>query len=283
MKRLGYVTVPATRDTVTSPSSSGWRRTSSTSLRNSGSSSRNSTPLCARLISPGRGEVPPPESPAADTVWCGARNGRMETIGCSRLVSPATEYISVDCIISPRLISGSIPGRRFAIMDLPAPGGPTIRILCPPAAAISSARLTFSCPLTSEKSGICSISVSSAGAAAGSILTSPRIRRSSSSTFFTGYTLIPSANAASAALSAGTNSFFTPQRAAAMAIGSAPYTGRSSPLRDSSPMNAQSSPGSSISPSAARMPMNIGRSYSVPAFFLSAGARFTVMRLTGKR
>lgn len=91
------------------------------------------------------------------------------------------------------------------------------------------------------------------------------------------------ANAASAALSAGTNSFFTPQRAAAMAIGSAPYTGRSSPLRDSSPMNAQSSPGSSISPSAARMPMNIGRSYSVPAFFLSAGARFTVMRLTGKR
>jgi hypothetical protein len=36
-------------------------------------------------------------------------------------------------------------------MDLPVPGGPMSRTLCPPAAAISSARLTDSWPLTSLK------------------------------------------------------------------------------------------------------------------------------------
>ena len=222
MKRLGNVTEPETRETVTSPSSSGWRSTSSTSLRNSGSSSRNSTPLCARLISPGRGKLPPPARPIADTVWCGARNGRCAIIGCSRPVSPATEWISVHWIISSRLISGSMPGRRFAIIDLPAPGGPTMRILCPPAAAISKARLTFSCPLTSAKSGSGRTSSPGLGGCAGSIFSSPRRWRSSSRTFFTGYTVIFSAKAASSAFSAGTNSSRTPSRAAASAIGSVP-------------------------------------------------------------
>jgi hypothetical protein len=43
-------------------------------------------------------------------------------------------------------------GKRFASMVLPAPGGPIKMALCPPAAAISSARLIFSCPFTSQKS-----------------------------------------------------------------------------------------------------------------------------------
>ena len=38
-------------------------------------------------------------------------------------------------------------------MDLPAPGEPISSTLWPPAAAISSARFTFSCPITSAKSG----------------------------------------------------------------------------------------------------------------------------------
>ena len=59
------------------PSSIGWRSISSTSRGNSGNSSRNSTPLCARLTSPGRGmPMPPPISPASEMVWCGERNGR---------------------------------------------------------------------------------------------------------------------------------------------------------------------------------------------------------------
>ena len=64
------------REIVTVPSSSGWRRTSSVRRLNSGSSSRKSTPLWARLISPGDGIEPPPTRPASLIVWCGERNGR---------------------------------------------------------------------------------------------------------------------------------------------------------------------------------------------------------------
>ena len=52
----------------TEPSSSGCRRTSSTCRLNSGISSRNSTPWCARLISPGRGCCPPPTSATSEIV-----------------------------------------------------------------------------------------------------------------------------------------------------------------------------------------------------------------------
>ena len=69
------------REIVTVPSSSGWRSTSSVRRLNSGSSSRNSTPLCARLISPGVGVLPPPTRPASLIVWCGERNGRVASSG----------------------------------------------------------------------------------------------------------------------------------------------------------------------------------------------------------
>ena len=39
---------------------------------------------------------------------------------------------------------GNIDGNRFAIIDLPEPGLPTSRILCPPAHATSRARFTIS-------------------------------------------------------------------------------------------------------------------------------------------
>ena len=73
---LGSRTVPCAREIVTQRSSSGWRRPSIAARENSGSSSRNSTPLWASEISPGRGGLPPPSSAAGVTVWCGARNGR---------------------------------------------------------------------------------------------------------------------------------------------------------------------------------------------------------------
>ncbi|OPY06194.1 MAG: hypothetical protein A4E67_01597 [Syntrophaceae bacterium PtaB.Bin038] len=68
MNRDGKVAVTTERVIVTCPSSRGCRRTSSTLRLNSGSSSRNSTPLCARLISPGFGVWPPPTSPASEIV-----------------------------------------------------------------------------------------------------------------------------------------------------------------------------------------------------------------------
>ena len=75
-KRAGKTAVRCARAMRTTPSSSGCRSTSSACRLNSGISSRKSTPLCARLISPGRGIEPPPASATSETVWCGARNGR---------------------------------------------------------------------------------------------------------------------------------------------------------------------------------------------------------------
>ena len=43
-------------------------------------------------------------------------------------------------------------GSRRASIVFPAPGGPTMTTLCPPDAAISSARLAVPCPTTSAKS-----------------------------------------------------------------------------------------------------------------------------------
>ena len=64
-------------------------------------------------------------------------------------------------------------------------------------------------------------------------------------------------------------------------MGSTPATPRRAPVRDSSPMKAASAGGGGSSPPAASRPTKMGRSYTVPAFFWPAGARFTVMRLTG--
>lgn len=67
-KRAGKSTRRAARAMLTCPVSSGSRSASSTRRSNSGSSSRNSTPWCAREISPGRGSPPPPTSAALDAV-----------------------------------------------------------------------------------------------------------------------------------------------------------------------------------------------------------------------
>ena len=53
MNRQGYEVLPLTREMVTRPSSMGWRNTSMEARENSGSSSKKSTPLWAREISPG--------------------------------------------------------------------------------------------------------------------------------------------------------------------------------------------------------------------------------------
>jgi hypothetical protein len=69
IKSAGKESVMLVRASVTDDSSIGWRNISSTLRGNSGSSSKNNTPLCAKLTSPGRGVPdPPPMSPASDTV-----------------------------------------------------------------------------------------------------------------------------------------------------------------------------------------------------------------------
>ena len=100
-------------------------------------------------------------------------------------------------------------------------------------------------------------------------------------TSVTPYTVNPSARVASAALASGTYSVSMPSRAAVSAMGSTPVTGRSAPERLSSPKNAAPWGRGDISSAAARMPSRMGRSYTVPSFRTRAGARLTVMRLTG--
>ena len=88
---------------VTDPSSSGCRSNSSTSRGNSGNSSRNSRPLCAKLTSPGRGmPCPPPISPASEMVWCGARNGRSRQQPRPLGSMPATLWILVVSMASSK-------------------------------------------------------------------------------------------------------------------------------------------------------------------------------------
>jgi hypothetical protein len=60
MKLAGNRAEPLARETVTTLSSSGWRKASTVLESNSGNSSRKRTPLCANVISPGLGMLPPP-------------------------------------------------------------------------------------------------------------------------------------------------------------------------------------------------------------------------------
>ena len=140
------------REMVILRSSSGCRSTSRVVLLNSGNSSANKTPLCAKEISPGWGVAPPPTRATSEMVWCGARNGRCEMSDIPLPNLPAMLCICVVSRLSPNDSGGKIEGRRLAIIDLPEPGGPTIIRLCEPAAATSIARLTFSWPRTSAKS-----------------------------------------------------------------------------------------------------------------------------------
>ena len=221
-------------------SSRGCRITSSTERLNSGNSSRNNMPLCASDISPGTGLEPPPTSATGDIVWWGERNGRRVSRRAPLLRRPATECIFVVSRASARVRGGMMEGRRFAIMDLPEPGGPTSSMLWPPAHATSNARFTFSCPLTSEKS----TSVHPASRAnslrvstmVGSMAAAPETKSSTCESVSTPYTSRLFTTAASVALARGSIMPLNPAARAAMAMGNAPRTGSTEPSSESSPI-----------------------------------------------
>ena len=96
--------------------------------------------------------------------------------------SPATDQMPETSSASSRLISGRMEGSRLASMDLPAPGEPISSRLWPPAAAISRARLAFSWPITSRRSGPAASSASGTQAEAGERRSSPRKWRTSAPT-----------------------------------------------------------------------------------------------------
>ena len=119
MNSAGNVVDVKAREIVTTPSSSGCRNTSSVRRLNSGNSSRNSTPWCERLISPGTGMLPPPTNPASLIVWWGERNGRWANSGWSGGKRPMALYTRVVSIDSEAVRSGRMVGKRLASIVLP--------------------------------------------------------------------------------------------------------------------------------------------------------------------
>ena len=122
-KRAGNSAWRAARATCTTPDSIGSRKVSSTWRFHSGSSSRNSTPQCAREISPGEGSDPPPINAGPVAVWCGQRNRRCRQVDTSTR-RPSTDSTAADSSASSSESGGSIPGSLRASMLLPVPGGP---------------------------------------------------------------------------------------------------------------------------------------------------------------
>lgn len=202
---------------------------------------------------------PPPTSAAIEAEWCGARNGRrFESAPFASW--PATDWI-IDTSSSSRGDSGGrIEGSRCASIDLPAPGGPLIRRLWPPAAAISSARLAFSWPLMSLRSG----RPLSTGAIAGSgrAITCVPLKWFASWISERGArtSISPEAQSASGPHAAGQISP-CPRPFAAIAAGSTPATEVIEPSSASSPSTVKpASASAGIAPIAAMTPSAIGRS-----------------------
>ena len=126
MNLAGKHVVAPEREIVTSPASSGCRSASSTSLANSGASSRNSTPRWASDAAPGRiTPLPPPTMAALVAVWCGAKNGGCFSSEACSGRCPATEWTDVTSRAASSSSSGKMVGIRSASIVLPAPGGPS--------------------------------------------------------------------------------------------------------------------------------------------------------------
>ena len=177
-----------------------------------------------------------------------------------------------------------IDGRRRAASDLPAPGGPMISRLWPPAAATSSAYRRYGCPRRSARSGAAGArAVGAPGRARGrkrlilraqeSELLEPVQRHD------------PRAcrrGAASSAFGAGTAIASASSSRAASAIARTPGTGLIEPSSASSPASAIRDSGSRSSwPDAASSAAAIARSKPGPVLRRSAGARLAVIRCIG--
>ena len=158
-------------------------------------------------------------------------------------------------------------------------------MLCPPAHAIEIARLTKSCPLMSSRDT--SNSTSSGRKSLGSIsgsFPSPERKFTTSlrcSAWYPSTLIMPT----SPALPEGMTTLI-PSPFAKAHMGKAPLISFNLPSSESSPTKIFFStltlpPFPEICPDAASIPMAIGRSYSAPSFFTSAGARFTVILIIG--
>ena len=171
---------------------------------------------------------------------------------------------------------------RSEIIVFPAPGGPTIRRLCIPLAATSAARRRNGCPFTSAKSTPETDSADSI-VNAGFSYAPPRRYAITASREEKPYTLASLTSSPSARLSIGImKSVWTPSLHPSDTTGRIPFTGRSCPLRFSSPTNTFCLLHiSSNTPIALSNATAIGRSNPVPVFRTLPGDRLIVMRFAG--
>ena len=104
MNLVGNTSARWPRTIATLPSSSGWRSASRLERWNSDSSSRNSTPRCASVASPGRGGAAAADEPRRRDRVVRARGTAACAIRPSACI-PATLWIRVTSIASARVIA----------------------------------------------------------------------------------------------------------------------------------------------------------------------------------
>ena len=247
---------------------------------NSGSSSRKSTPLWARETSPGRGMLPPPMRPASEMVWCGERKGRCGRGRASRRGGRRRSGSSWSRALPRATAAARMEGRRLASMVLPVPGGPMSRMLWPPAAATSSARLATCWPRTSAKSAGSPrrslrgalLSTCSGGAKMAPCVRGVEQLADLAAARSTAIDVEPRDGGLPGVLR-GMTRFLKPAARAAIAMGSIPCTARSArrgQFADEDKVGDVLD--GSGSPYAPRMPMAMGE-VEAGAFFLEVGGR----------
>ena len=141
---------------VTCPSSIGWRSISSTSRGNSGSSSRNSTPLMrqADLARPRHAHAAANQAGVGNA--CGAASGTAARAAArpAVAVAPATLWILVVSSASSNVSGGRMPAKRFASIALARSRRPDHQHDCARRPRPLRERAwPSSCPRTSRKSG----------------------------------------------------------------------------------------------------------------------------------
>ena len=290
MKRAGWTAEWRARTIATRPSSSGWRSASSVARANSESSSRNSTPLCARTISPTRPRWAPPTSPAVVIEWCGARNGRARGSPSTALAGEAVDTRDFDRLLPGRAQAGSRgSGARASSCRCPAGRSAGRCGLRPQRSRARERRAAVRAPRRGRpRVWLRGAAVCRPGApreewrsarALGLPARPPRRegpRRSRDRG-------LPTSRASRAPLPAST-SLAMPQRRAASATASAPWAGRTAPSSASSPSRARRASDSQEHwPAAASSAQAIARSSPAPALGRSPGARLAVMRPAGNR
>ncbi len=176
-----------------------------------------------------------------------------------------------------------MPGKHAASIDLPEPGGPSISRLCPPAAAISRARLAMAWPRTSAMSGPGRVLACIRAVGRLSICWPLAWFTSPSSEDGARISSPSPAKAASAPLPSGQINP-RPFSSAASAAGSTPATGCNCPSSASSPSATNFSTASAgRNPSPTSRPRAMGTSKCEPSFATSAGDKLTRIFFGGSK